>query len=1416
MSDGHVDESIDSRRQSSWKRRLSSLTPSMKYVDLFRGLQPVEGLLLFVGTLASIAAGVPLPIIGLLFGKMVDGFNRQACASRSGMPTDPAERDDFLHQVSNHVVQIIIVAAINFVLIWIYTCSWSLLGERIVRRLREQYVRAILSQDMAFFDVLPPGEISTRLSENLITVQNGTSEKVGIFLSSVSYFLTSYIIAFVLLPALAGELVSLIPAFLIVSLVGAHFVSKFSAQMSSHLGNASGIATESLNNVRAVQAFEAQKPLCKLYNSHLHLVRRSGLFRALSAATMLGCLFFVAYSANALAFHSGSRMVTDRMRSNPDDASSTVGSVYTVIFLLLDASFVVGQIAPYLQTFSAAGGAGSQLLTTISQESPINALSDTGTMPPLSSEALGFHLRNVTLAYPARPDAKVLDNVDLDIEPGTRVGICGFSGSGKSTIVALLHRYYMPLEGQVTLHDDTPIDELNVGWLRSQMGLVGQEPVLFDCTVLESIAHGLLGSSSHNDVQDAIRWLSRYAFDHAVIPKDWSQHCPSDLRPGLQRLQALCEEAAQLAHAHEFILQLPHGYLSRVGDAGRCLSGGQKQRIALARAIVKKPRILILDEATAALDSQSEMAVQTAFDRVSQNRTTIAIAHRLSTIKHYDKIVVMAHGKVMEQGTHAELLALNAHYASLVRAQSDHGENDVEQVSTTESTGEQKVAAVEDDCQEDDDKQDVVDPAPLTSMALPLPTQPVVPPATMGDVEGIHPQEPEPMSVLKTEPDQLKSRRLSYSRSLVRLMRWALMKWPFAVAGFLASAVIGGAFSGEAVLFGHVIEALNPCKPAREVEHQSDLFALYFFVLAIIELFCYFVSGAAFGFVSEWLLLRIRKLMFRALVTQPLAWYERKDLSPATMIANLSADTSNLGGLTGTVVGTIFSILVNFVAGITLAHIVAWRIAVVILATVPILVTAGYMRLKVIADFQKRHETAYARSTAIAVEAASCIRTVAALGRERDLIQLFSYSLERPYRESMRHILMGNACLAISLSISYFIYGFAYWWGSKNVAEERFSQVAFFTVLPALLFSAQSSGQLLAFAPDFTKAQVSASNIFSMLDQARHPVDMPGYQWPDRRERRRLRQQRKHQHYLKDLESEKSLEPVGAHGPLAVSFDHVWFTYPGRDKPALRDVVLDIPAGSFAAFIGCSGSGKSTAMSLIEAFYEPTLGTVRVGGCSTTHIPTKALREHMALVPQEAMLFHGSIEFNVALGLADPLSVEAVMEETHAHRQRQQTLSYACHVGSHQHASAKARVTQPDERILAACRAAKIHDAIAALPDQYRTNIGSGGSQLSGGQKQRVSIARALVRAPRLLLLDESTSAMDASSEKAFQETLSKLHSSRSCTIVAIAHRMRTIRTADVIFLFDQGRIVARGTHDELIKTCSRYQAMISHQSLSA
>ncbi|WFD07214.1 hypothetical protein MVES1_002573 [Malassezia vespertilionis] len=1347
-------------------------------------MAPLDWTLLIVGIIAALASGVPLPLIGVLFGDMVNGFNSIACSnSANAVPRTPQETDQFLDDIADHVVKIIVIATINFALIYIYTCCWSSLGERVVRRMRELYVRALLRQDMTFFDRLAPGEISTHLSENLITIQNGTSEKVGILLSSVAYFITSYVIAFWKLPVLAGELVSLIPAFLLISTVGAHFVSRFTARMSDHLGDATGIASEVLSNLRVVQAFEIQGPLGKLYTAHLFFVRRNGMYRSFCTAAMLGLLFFVAYSSNALAFFSGSRQVTDAMHAGSSDSQDTVGKVYTVIFLLLDASFIVGQIAPYLQAFSSAGGAGDRLNSTINRCPLIDVFSDEGQQPQIApGQSLGFSFRDVSFAYPARPETLALENLDLDIEPGKRVGICGFSGSGKSTIVALLHRFYDPSQGTIAFNTGTLIKDTNVSWLRGQLGMVGQEPVLFDCTVLESIAQGLLGSPQHLHLRDAVLFLGRYAMDHAKFSKDWIASVPEEHREPLYKVVELTQEAAKLAYADGFINELPDGYLSHVGGAGRALSGGQKQRIALARAIIKQPSVLILDEATAALDSKSELAVQAAFDRVAENRTTIAIAHRLSTIKHYDKIVVMAHGKVVEQGTHQELMEKDAHYANLARAQF---------ARTADGTGmpSAQPASPQSNAHLDEDM-----PAPLdTNMHAAIDTFVQTIPGP-GMQETIIDQEaadavPESVSLLSIQDK--KRPRVTYMRALGRLLRWAGKLWPFALLGFAASAVMGGAYPGEAVIFGHVIEALNPCKPPEEVESEADKFALFFFILALIELFAYFICGASFAYVSEWLLLTIRQRLFAVIALQPLAWYEEQNTSPSTMIANLSSDTSNLGGLTATVIGTIFSIIVNLIAGIILAHAVAWRIAIVILATVPILVAAGYLRLKVIADFQKRHETVYAKSTSIAVEAISSIRTVAALGREQDVYQLFKYSLEKPYHESLRYILVGNIFLAISLSISYFIYGFAYWWGSRNVAEGRYSQVAFFTVLPALLFSAQTSGQLLAFAPDFTKAQVSASNIFTMLDQG--PKDAAQRLVDD--EKAPLE---------KDEEALSSTLVKHTQGPTALTFDKVFFTYPHRVDPALKGVSLHVEPGSFAAFIGESGSGKTTTMSMIEMFYTPSAGNVRVGGFDTLHTPAGVVRETMAIVPQEAMLFNGSIHFNVSLGLQDPLS--ALSEDTRMFFQHKPRL-----FGK---AEADNTTLEPDPRIVEACMQAHIHDTIMAMPEQYNTIVGPGGNQLSGGQRQRVAIARALVRKPKLLLMDESTSAMDAASEQAFQATLDELHSSRTCTIIAISHRMRTVRMADQIFMFDHGQIIAQGAHNELIQTCAQYQAMISHQSM--
>lgn len=238
-------------------------------------------------------------------------------------------------------------------------------------------------------------------------------------------------------------------------------------------------------------------------------------------------------------------------------------------------------------------------------------------------------IKDVAFNYPNRPSVKILQGLNLKVEKGQTLALVGSSGCGKSTVIQLLERFYDPLNGEM-LFDGKNIKELNIKWLRAQIGIVSQEPILFDCTIGENIAYG--DNSRHVSHEEIVN-------------------------------------AAKEANIHSFIDSLPDKYNTRVGDKGTQLSGGQKQRIAIARALVRQPQILLLDEATSALDTESEKIVQEALDKAREGRTCIVIAHRLSTIQNADKIAVIQNGKVVEQGTHQQLLALKGVYYSLVNAQ---------------------------------------------------------------------------------------------------------------------------------------------------------------------------------------------------------------------------------------------------------------------------------------------------------------------------------------------------------------------------------------------------------------------------------------------------------------------------------------------------------------------------------------------------------------------------------------------------------------------------------------------------------------------------------------------------------------------------------------------------------------------------
>ncbi|KAL2815850.1 P-loop containing nucleoside triphosphate hydrolase protein [Aspergillus cavernicola] len=1292
---------------------------------------PKELCLLFTGLLSAIASGVPFPIMAIVFGQLVDEMNSSTCNAT------PENADAYQAGINEKVLQIVYIGIAYFVLIYIYVFCWNLSGEWLAQRLREKYFHSLLRQDATFFDTLPPGEASSRITGDITTIQQGTSEKVGIVLNSIAFFITSYIVAFIKDARLAGMLVSLAPAYLAMSLVGGYFVRKYFGRALECMASASSVALEAFTNTMVVHAFSASWRLESRFVDHLGPARVAGIRKSIATATQAGLLYFIAFSANALAFWQGSTKIANAVAGG--GSGVTVGNTYTVILVLVDASLILSQVAPFLQSFDAASVAFKKLEKDIQRPSTIDGTVDAGFIPtgPLASDV---ELRNVSFQFPSRPDKPVLQDLSLSIPAGKQTALVGLSGSGKSTIAGMITRFYDPEEGSVFVggHD---IRSLNVRYLRSAISLVQQEPCLLDRSILENIATGLINSSAHLHLTDILKSSTLENIATALRKKGQtltqaieSQTSNANEREQIREIVSLVETAASSADASNFISKLDHGYATMVGSSGNLISGGQKQRISIARALVKNPQILILDEATASLDSATEMRVQAALETAAAGRTLVTIAHRLSTIRNADNIIVMRQGKLIEQGSHLELLAADGAYAELVRLQNlnVNASQDSDSASASarpslDSTSLEKEKGAHVTSVPDDETSST----------------------------------PSKEKAADTEPIETERSASSTSKAVISLFR------PYSLALFIATTgafIIGGTYCASALIFGNVVGKLSSCESPQSIRDAGEFWGLMFFVLAIIEFFANLISWSLFGWIAEQLIYKVRVLSLRSILEQKLEWHEAR--TPSGLLSLIVKDSNALNGLTGSVVCTILSIIVNLFAAIIMTHIIAWRIALVCLSVVPLLLGAGWMRVSSLATFEERHNDAFARSLGITVEAVTSIKTVHALSIESEVLSTYRRSLQGPIREVAAQSAYTNLWLAIGYGLSNFVYALAYWWGSKQIIAGNYTQTQFFIVQLALLVSSQLWGQMFALAPDVSRAVQATRRLLNLLDlgstkKLSDPITTPK---------------------SADLEAtshpnEKPPPPSdpSARSGLSISFKQVEFTYPARpDTQVLHGLDLSIVPGQFAALVGPSGAGKSTIISLIERLYSPSSGSIEIDNQDITYRDI-SFRDEIAYVPQHSVLFDGTIRFNLELG-----------------------------------ARPGQAITQAD--IEEACQLANIHDTIVSLPEGYDTACGPNGDRLSGGQKQRLAIARALLRKPRLLLLDESTSALDAESERLLQDGLEK--AARGITVIAIAHRLYTIRKADVIFLVEEGRCVDRGTHAELVERSESYRVNALNQAV--
>lgn len=377
------------------------------------------------------------------------------------------------------------------------------------------------------------------------------------------------------------------------------------------------MAGDAVSSIRTVASFCAEDRVVQLYEEKCKMPLNSGIKQGYISGTGLGFSSFVQYACNALAFWVGAILVKEN--------KTTFGDVFKVFFAITMSALAVSRSTSRSTDLTKVKSAVNSIFEIIDLKSKIDPLEKSGQTPKLVRGEV--ELRHVGFAYPRRPTLPIFKDLNLTVQAGKTMALVGESGSGKSTVISLIERFYDPDSGVILL-DGIDIKQFQVQWLRQQMGLVSQEPVLFNRSIKENITYGRNDNVTETEV----------------------------------------EAAAKASNAHKFITSLPDGFNTLVGEKGVQLSGGQKQRIAIARAIIKDPKILLLDEATSALDAESEHVVQEALDRVMQNRTTVVVAHRLSTIQNADVIAVVKNGAIVEQGTHRALLAnKGGTYSSLVR-----------------------------------------------------------------------------------------------------------------------------------------------------------------------------------------------------------------------------------------------------------------------------------------------------------------------------------------------------------------------------------------------------------------------------------------------------------------------------------------------------------------------------------------------------------------------------------------------------------------------------------------------------------------------------------------------------------------------------------------------------------------------------
>ncbi|CAK8684913.1 unnamed protein product [Clavelina lepadiformis] len=1089
--------------------------PTVNYTEIFRYADSLDYFLLIIGTIAAGIHGAALPVMFIFFGDLTNDFVQFGSLQNANL-TANLTFVDFESKATDNAIYFTILAIVVWVFGAMQVTAWMLQAVRQTKMIRIKFFRSILRQNIGFFDLNSAGELNTRMADDISKIQNGIGDKVSLAIMNVVRMLTGLIIGFFYSWKLSLVVLATAPLLILSAAVLFKVSAKFTQQELDSYAKAGAVAEEVISSIRTVVAFHGQEKECERYNENLEEARKVGIKKGVVSGVSIGMLFLIMFSTYGLAFWYGSTLVIA--------GEINVGALLTAFFGVLIGAFSLGQAAANIEDFSAGKAAAYKVFEVIDRVPPIDSMSDEGHRP---DRVIGeIELKNVNFSYPSRSDVQVLHNVSFTAECGKTTALCGQSGCGKSTCVQLIQRFYDPQNGTVEM-DGADIRTLNVRWLREHIGVVSQEPILFDTTIAENIRYGRDGVTDEE-----------------------------------------IEEATKQSNAYDFIMKLPNKFETLVGEGGAQMSGGQKQRIAIARAIVRDPKILLLDEATSALDTESESIVQSALDRASEGRTTLVIAHRLSTIRNADKIVGFSEGRAVEQGTHEELLQVeNGVYQNLVHMQSysaeEGGIHGVDYKKKEEAEQETKKKLL----------KRLVSATSITS----------------NKKDGEADEE-----IDEDLPEISFSRILAYNKPEIG----------YIIIGCFAAAVNGGIQPVFAILFSEILGVFSGNEGDAVKQDQVILYSLLFVAMGAAAFLANVVQMSTFAKSGEELTSRLRLMGFKAMLRQEMGYFDDRWNSTGALTTRLATDAAKMQGATGVRLGTVIQSVLALGVALGIAFAYGWQLTLLTLAFVPFMAFAGVLQAQLLTGQSGKESKAYEDAGQIAVEGTLNIRTVASLTRETTFYENYAKAIVFPYKKSIRKAYVYGITFGFSQCIAFFAYAGTFRFGAWLVVNGHIQDPEnVFKVLMAVIFGAFAVGQTSSFAPDYAQAKISAARMLKLLDR------VP----------------------FIDSYSTKGDSPKYFNGSIDfhdVKFTYP--TRP--DVQVLKGLSTAVRPGQTVALVGQSGCGKSTCIQLLERFYDPSEGSVALEGHETKELQISWLRSQFGIVSQEPVLFDRSIADNIRYG----------------------------------------------------------------------------------------------------------------------------------------------------------------------------------------